>query len=66
MTVVEKIEKMDSLLTVDVLSSMLTMSEKTIYKAIKSGRLPAYHLGGSIRLEPVEVAKFLRLRSTRQ
>lgn len=39
------------------------MSPKTIYKAIKTGRLPAYRLGG-IRLDPTEVATWLRSRHT--
>jgi len=66
MTIVETIEKMDSLLTVEMLGKLLSMSEKTLYKAIRSGKLPAYRLGGSIRLEPTEVAKWLRQRSTKQ
>jgi len=65
MTIVETIENMDTLLTVDVLSKLVTISEKTLYKAIKAGRLPGYRLGGSVRLEPAEVAKWLRQRSTR-
>lgn len=65
MTIVETIENMDSLLTLDGLSKLLTISEKTLYKAIKAGRLPGYRLGGSVRLEPAEVAKWLRQRSTR-
>jgi len=66
MTVAETIENMDSLLTVEVLSKLLSMSEKTLYKAIRSGKLPAYRLGGSIRLEPTEVVKWLRQGSSKQ
>ena len=63
MGILETIENMDTLMTVESLGKLLAMSPKTIYKAIKAGRLPAYRLGG-IRLDPAEVANWLRNRHT--
>ena len=64
MTILENIEKMDTLLTVERLGRLTGTSPKTLYKAIKAGNLPAYHIGGSIRLEPSEVAVWLQDRHT--
>ncbi len=64
MTIIETIEKMKTLMTVETLGNLTSTSQKTLYKAVKSGRLPAYRVGGSIRLEPAEVAEWLRDRRT--
>jgi len=42
---------MDTLLTVERLGTLTDTSPKTLYKAIKAGTLPAYRIGGSIRLD---------------
>jgi len=64
MTIAEIIEKRESALTVDELATLTTTSVKTLYKAIAAGRLPAYRIGGAIRLDPAETAAWLRERST--
>jgi excisionase family DNA binding protein len=64
-TILETIENRDTLLTVDELSKLLSMSGKTLYKAIKAGRLAAYRIGG-IRLDPHDVADWLRNRRTKK
>lgn len=56
---------MDTLVSVDTLSKLLSTSRKTLYKAIQAGHLPAYRIGG-IRLEPSEVAQWLRDRSSKK
>ena len=66
MTLIETIETRETALTVDELSHLINMSPKTIYKAIKAGRLPAMRILGSIRLDPIETAAWLRSRCTRQ
>ena len=66
MIILETIEKMDTLLTVERLGRLTGTSPKALYKAIKAGTLPAYHIGGSIRLEPSEVAAWLRDRHTKE
>ena len=55
---------MDTLLTVEALSTLASLSPKTLYKAVKRGSLPAYRIGGSIRLEPSEIVAWLRSRHT--
>lgn len=63
MNIIETIERRATALTVDELAGLLNASPKTLYKAIRAGRLPAYRVAG-IRLDPAEVAKWLRARST--
>jgi len=43
---------------------IVSASPKTLYKAIRAGRLPAYRVAG-IRLDPTAVAQWLRERPTR-
>jgi len=65
MTLIELIESKPNALTVEELATMMSQSPKTLYKAVKTGRLPAYRLGGSIRLDPHDVAEWLRKRRTK-
>ena len=65
MNLLETIETCETALTVDELGNLLNTSPKTLYKAIKAGHLPAYRVGGSIRLDPKEVAEWLRSRHTK-
>lgn len=64
MSIIEIIENRETAMTVEELAAYLNASPKTLYKAIRAGRLPAYRVAG-IRLDPAEVAKWLRDRSTR-
>ena len=65
MNIIETIENRETALTVDELGTLLNSSPKTLYKAISAGRLPAYRIGGSIRLDPHDVAEWLRDRHTK-
>jgi excisionase family DNA binding protein len=65
MSIIETLETRDTLLTVEELGRLLSMSAKTLYKAIKAGRLPAYRVGG-IRLDPYDVAEWLRERHSKK
>ena len=64
MSIIETIENHSGPLTVQELSKLLGKSPKTLYKAIKAGKLPAYRVGGIV-LDPVEVAAWLRQRHTK-
>jgi len=64
MSIIETIETRTTPMTVAELGSILGRSPKTLYKAIKSGRLPAYRIGGAITLDPVEVVAWLKARHT--
>ena len=65
MNILETIENRETALTVDELGTLLNSSPKTLYKAISAGHLPAYRIGGSIRLDPHDVAEWLRDRHTK-
>jgi len=65
MTLIEIIESKTNALTIGDLANLLNQSPKTLYKAVKSGRLPAYRVGGSIRLDPHDIAEWLRKRRTK-
>ncbi|PSH02564.1 MAG: hypothetical protein CXZ00_16815 [Acidobacteria bacterium] len=65
MNLIETVENWGKALRVEELAGLLSHSPKTLYKHIKAGSLPAYRIGGSILLDPSEVANWLRQRSTK-
>ncbi len=65
MTLIEKLENRETALTVEEFGEMFNVSNKTIYKLIKAGKLPSTRIGG-IRIDPAEAAEWLRKRSTKQ
>jgi excisionase family DNA binding protein len=44
------------------LSELLGVDDKHIYRMAARGNLPSFHVGGAVRFDPQEVAKWLRLR----
>lgn len=62
--IASQIEARRSTLTVDEFAELLNVSDKTIYKAIDRGSLPAFHIGGAIRLDPKMTADWLRRQTT--
>ena len=65
MGIIELIQSKQNAMTIEELATMLSQSPKTLYKAVNRGSLPAFRLGGSIRLDPHEVAEWLRKRRTK-
>jgi excisionase family DNA binding protein len=45
-------------------ADLLGVSAKYVYDQVKRGSLPAYRLGGMLRINPKAVATWLRSRST--
>ena len=50
-------------LTVEELAEMFSMSSKWVYKHAKKGNLPALHLPGAVRFDPLRVARWLEDRN---
>lgn len=44
------------------LCELLGVDDKHIYRMAARGSLPSFHVGGAIRFDPQEVAKWLRVR----
>lgn len=65
MGLIELIQSRQNAMTIEELATILSQSPKTLYKAVNRGSLPAYRLGGSIRLDPCDVAVWLRKRRTK-
>lgn len=64
MSVTERLERLESLLTAKVLAQMLAVSAKTIYKWNAHG-LPHLRLRTAVRYDPLAVAEWLREREIR-
>lgn len=55
-----------SLLTARQVADMLAVSRSSVYRLVKAGQLPAYHVGRALRFDPVEVLQFLASRKLPQ
>jgi excisionase family DNA binding protein len=62
MTIIETIENLGRALKVEELSAMTSISRKTLYRLISTRKLPAFRIGGSVRLDPTTTANWLRSR----
>lgn len=64
MTLVEKLESRQEALTVQEVAEILGVSDKHIYEMAADGTLPSFHVGRSIRLDPQDVADWLRKKKS--
>jgi len=62
MDALDYLESLNRLLTVEEFAEFSRLSEKTIYRHIRSHRLPAVRVMGRIVLEPRATAAWLRER----
>jgi excisionase family DNA binding protein len=62
MTLIEKIEKRTSALKVAEVAKLLDVTPQHIYSLISRGVLPAIRIDNAIRLDPHELAAWLRRR----
>ena len=62
MTIVEQIEQRASALKVNELAEMLQVTPQHIYRLASAGLIPCIRIEGAIRLDPQEVAGWLRSR----
>jgi excisionase family DNA binding protein len=60
MTLIQILESRREALTVQEVAKLLGVSDRHIYEMIADGRLLAFHVGKSIRLDPQDVADWLR------
>jgi excisionase family DNA binding protein len=63
-TIAETIEARTSALTVAEFCRIFSIPRATAYAWIRDGRLPAYRVGCTVRLDPAITARWLRTRQT--
>jgi excisionase family DNA binding protein len=57
---IEKLEARSGAMKVAELCELLGVDDKHIYRMAARGSLPSFHVGGAIRFDPQEIAKWLR------
>jgi excisionase family DNA binding protein len=62
MSIIEQIEQRSSALKVGELAALLQVTPQHIYKLASAGQIPYFRLEGAIRLDPQEIAIWLRGR----
>jgi excisionase family DNA binding protein len=65
MTIIEQIEKRSSAFRVDELANLLGVTPQHIYKLASRGLIPCFRIAGAIRLDPHEIAVWLKNRQPR-
>lgn len=63
MTIIQRLQKMARMLTVDELAEMLAISPKTLYAKAKAGTIPVTRLAGALRFDPALIADWLQERT---
>jgi len=62
MGIIETVENFGRALKVEELAQLTAISSKTLYRIIAARKLPAFRIGGCVRLEPKTTANGLRSR----
>lgn len=57
---IERLESRTGAMKVPELCELLGVDDKHIYRMAARGSLPSFHVGGAVRFDPQEVAKWLR------
>jgi excisionase family DNA binding protein len=58
-TLIDTLRARRTLLTVPEFATLLCLAERTVYAAIKQGRIPSIRVLGSVRLDPKVTADWL-------
>jgi excisionase family DNA binding protein len=58
----ERIERNGRALTAQELAELLNVSDITLFKYCKAGRIPCFRIGTAVRFDPVSVARWLRTK----
>jgi excisionase family DNA binding protein len=59
---IEKLEARTGAMKVSELCELLGVDDKHVYRMAARGKLPSFHIGGSVRFDPQEIANWLRLK----
>jgi hypothetical protein len=62
MELADIIESFGRALTVAEFTAIVPLSPKTVLRHIRAGKLPAYHIGSRVFLDPSKTAAWLRDR----
>lgn len=62
MNLIEQLEARNGAMKVAELCELLGVDDKHIYRMAARGSLPCFHVGGAVRFDPQEVAKWLRAK----
>jgi excisionase family DNA binding protein len=58
-----RIQRHRGALTVRQLAEYIGLSRQKVYTLVQQGDIPAYHIGGVLRLDPIVIARWLRGRA---
>jgi excisionase family DNA binding protein len=62
LNLIEELEARSGGMKVSDLAAILGVDDKHIYRMAARGQLPSFRVGGAVRFDPQEVAKWLRTK----
>ena len=62
LNLIEELEARSGGIKVSDLAAILGVDDKHIYRMAARGQLPSFRVGGAVRFDPQEVAKWLRAK----
>jgi excisionase family DNA binding protein len=62
LNLIEELEARSGGIKVSDLAAILGVDDKHIYRMAARGQLPSFRVGGAVRFDPQEVAKWLRTK----
>jgi len=62
LNLIEELEARSGGIKVSDLAAILGVDDKHIYRMAARGQLPSFRVGGAVRFDPQEVAKWLRVK----
>ncbi len=62
-TIVTRLRSMETALSLTELARILGMGRNTVYTMARSGRIPAYKFGSTLRADPIEIADWMERHS---
>jgi excisionase family DNA binding protein len=62
LNLIQELESRHGAMKVSELTELLGVDDKHIYRMAARGQLPSFRVGGAVRFDPQEVAKWLRLK----
>lgn len=61
--IIQHLQCVDHAMTVDEVAVLLAMDKSTVYRKVRSGSIPGFAFGSSVRIDPGELIEYLEKKT---
>lgn len=61
--IIDRLRSMDRALTAREAATLLHIHYTTFYRMLRGGKVPAFRIGGTVRIDPGQLADFLQSKT---